>query len=72
MRAREMGTPRRVGAPRCALQEGQLFEKEMALTPLKMSLLLPYVLSFNGTTMERDKEHKIDCIIMHFLKEEQQ
>ena len=28
MRAREMGTPRRVGAPRCALQEGRLFEKE--------------------------------------------
>ena len=27
---REMRTPRRVVAPRCALQVGQLFEKEMA------------------------------------------
>ena len=27
---REMRTPRWVGAPRCAVQEGRLFEKEMA------------------------------------------
>ena len=55
-KTREMGTPRWVGAPRCALQEGRLFEKEMAWTPLKMSLFLPYVFLI---MMERDKESKI-------------
>ena len=47
MRAPQDGTPRRVGAPRCALQEGRLFEKEMAWSPLKMSLFLPSVFFLN-------------------------
>ena len=55
-------------------QEGRFWKRSETKkrTPLKMSLLLLYVfLSFWATT-ERDIEHKIDRIIMHCLKEDQQ
>ena len=66
----EMGTPRRVGAPGARSRKVESLKKEWH--ELLSKCLCFFRMFFFGTKMERDKEHKIDCIIMHFLKEEQQ